>query len=440
MLGWWIVALLLALSSGPVVQANPVQEHCVRQMTWDADAFDNAGAWLLSGTGNRSVYDLRGSNQHGPGPVTNGYVIATYDDPGNCAGDDVVISWTDFELVMSAQDKAAVRLALGIPGGLAGVSTYNDMIISLVTVDADPLATDIAGPRIADGNFVVGVWIGDTHVTRQITLNSREWESSLEGLRWKYGILADKAAAGDIGIDAHREALWIWDHKYKGANWPDFIPPGRPIETPIRPPRPGSGRLLYPAITLLTVTDDFETDTSGDWTAGSGTFTIDSGNSGYLEPTGTELVVMSDTDMGCDVHYAETTIDAISASYQGPMVRKDTTDATNTYWAMLQQNTGNDNVQLFWRNAGTYNFRQGESHVWATGELYRLDVDAADDLVMTIDTVAQGSPHSAAIGEELTGNVHHGVVSNNTATDFEDYSAVDSCGAPAARRLITVHD
>lgn len=442
MLGWLIAALAFALSAMPVTQIDPVQQHCIRQMEWDGSAFDNAGAWLIPGTGNRSIYDLRGSTQRGSGPIAQGFVIASYDLPGQCLGPDVVATWTDFGVPAPPAALAKIGAALDRPFPQVEPATWEDFIIATITIMSDPNAAAFAGPRLADGDMNVGVWIGDTHISRQITLDSPEWQTTLDGLKWKYGRLADLAAAGKIDPNAHRYALWTWDHKYKGANWPDFVPEGRPVETPIKPPKdgPGRGRLMYPAFYSNSISDDFEVDSSANWTAGSGTFTIDSGNNGYLEASGTELVVMTDTDMTCDVHYAETTIDAISSSYQGPMVRKDTTDGTLTYWAMLQQGTGNNSVQLFWRNAGSYNQRQSETHTWATGELYRLDVDENDDLVMTIDTVAQGSPHSAAIGEELTGNVHTGLVTNSTSTDFEDYSAVESCGGGAARRLITVNE
>lgn len=437
----WLIALIATLLISTSAQVDPIQEHCVRQMTWDTTLFADGGAWVIPDDSFRALVDLRGSSQLGPGPIPEGYVIATYDGLGQCTGPDVVAVWSDMQQAITVDERLALEFAFKRPGGLGPVDTWEDLVIALITVKADPTGTTFSGQRLANQNMVVYTWLGDTQVAKKITLDSPEWQTTLNGLQHKYKILYDKAQNGILDLDAHRHALWLWENKYKGVDWQDFVHPDRPAETPIKPPARGPpvARVLsYPMPTLLTVTDTFEADTSANWTAGSGTFTIDSGGSGFLEPTGTELVVQHDTDMGCDVHYAETTINAIGSNYQGAMVRKDSTAGTLTYWTMLQQGTGNNTVQLFWRNAGSYNQRQSEAHTFSADELYRLDIDSNDDLVMTIDAVAQGSPHSAAVGEELTGNVDHGLVSNTTTTNFADYEAVDDCAAPPTRRIILI--
>jgi hypothetical protein len=187
-----------------------------------------------------------------------------------------------------------------------------------------------------------------------------------------------------------------------------------------------------------SISDDFETDSSADWTADSGGLTVDAGGNGYLEASSTELVARYHTALSSDEHYAEATIDALGSSWQGVMTRKAGSSAL-TYVKALKQGTGTAIWQLYQRVSGTYtNVGNLESLDHADGDVYRLESDSSDQQHVYKNGVEMAnSPISNATG---TGNLSVGLVTNTT-TDFEAFGASDGAGGgggPSAANNLSI--
>lgn len=324
----------------------------------------------------------------GPGPGTGGIRLLNYAvlQPGLTG----LYLGSDPDRLLTLTDRNAIGTRAGFDPGNVSVQSF---IGQWATRDSRPLLT--VGPdgkaRMRLGDFALAVNADD---------GTALFQRYLDRLRDAYRLVRTETRAGLRKPDQHRMFLTHWAALFNRA-YTDFIPADLPDESPV------------PLATV--VSDDFETDTSANWTAGHGTFTIDAADSGfYLQVTSGESI--HNTAMATDDHFAEVYINAQGLSYKGPMIRHHATAGTLTCLSVLKQEGAGAVVQYFEWSAGSPSQNgANETDTFSAGDAYKGGIDTGGTWQFYKNGSAVGSGRTLS-GATWDGLTSIGIQANNNAT------------------------
>ncbi|HCM36337.1 MAG TPA: hypothetical protein DIS53_00140 [Candidatus Wildermuthbacteria bacterium] len=297
-------------------------------------------------------------------------------------------------------------------------NTILDFLWGMLTVHSDPLGQMRVKPLMPNENLELELYLEGLLVKSELfdITSHPHREKVLAVLQNMYR--REREFDKTQGSTHYLKVLGAWMEKYRVSDHTIFLPPDVPDESWLQPE--------------TVITDNFNTDTSANWTADNGSFTIDAGNSNIFECAGTECVARySATALSTKDHYAQVAILTVGNSWNGPMIRK-MNSSTLTYYAHLYQGNS-QTTQLFKRVNGSYSQVGGNyNYTHSSGDVYKIQA-AGTTITTYVNGVQAHSQTDSAIDEQFRA----GIVSNNTDTDFDDFQAGDNNATPADPTSLT---
>ena len=359
------------------------------------------------------LVDLRSLPAQGrAGGVPEGYGFFSYNQ--QVVIPDSIYLGDSLDATVPAPKKAQVRTALNITGPFQS-DIIRDILWDILTISSDPLGQTGPKPLMPKETLELELYLGSILVKSElfdITAHSHK-AKVLAVLQNAYR--SEREFDKAQGSTHYLKVLGGWMEKYGVSDHTIFLPPDVPDEGWLQPE--------------TTITDNFNTDTSVNWTADGGAFQIDAADSNVLECTATECVLRySATAFSSKDHYAQVKILTVGNSYQGPMIRK-VNSATLTYYTHLFQGPGNPITQLFKRVNGTYSNIGGGNfnHTHVSGDLYKIQAQGT-----TITTYVNGEQAHSVTDSSIDEELRVGIVSATVDSDFEDFQASDLNSTPAS--------
>jgi len=378
---------------------------------WEAP-LSGVGEGLLSHIQLQTLSEMATPVAIGDAP---GWGIMVYDTP--VAHRSLILLGDSAGERLSVSAKATLETVLELGESIAA-ATLGRAIAEILTAHASPDGMGRWMTLSPQSDFRLRLRLGAAVVEYQMPHGGAAWNNFRDRLRLEYSRNRTEALAGLVTPDLHRKRLDVWQRRY-GVDYREFLGT-EPDEGTVRP--------------TTSISDDFEVDSSADWTADSGTFTVDSADNGYLEPATAELVVRHNTGLSDDTHDVLATVDTGGTSWFGPMGRK-AASSTLTYVAVLQQG-GAAEVVVFSRTAGSYSqVGAVEADTFSAGNIYEIRITDSDTVQIWVNGSQVGADRTTTVGG---GNTSVGLVGSSTNHDFEAFSADDFAAGGAPRRIFTI--
>ena len=413
--------VILALSFTGRVQAQTLQTQDVCLARWEWIAPDGLnhpdGAWTIPFASLKTGFiDFRSIAQQSQRGGLGGWGMFGYTEPMGFTG--MFCLGNNPNRQFTREEVNTLSLVIGLSLDAEGPGTMGKVISSYVLNHADITGASRWKP-VRMGPKGLTVKVGDVVMLQSpFDLNHKAWANYIAG-RWQ-DYRRNKAEGLPLVVFQKWNANDM--RKYFGRMSNDllstFVPPEYQGDGWVKPATPQS--------------DDFETDTSASWTADNGTFTIDSGNSGYLEPTAVTMIARYNTLMDDADHCSEITLDARGGGSNGPIARK-ANSSTNTQYYMQKQGTFPNDVQSIRVVNGTPNVIDTYADTFTTGDQYEVCVNG---------TVVTFNKNGAFVGDEddfvtpITGNLAVGLRSSSITADFEDWNAAEIAGGAVAQVIV----